>query len=225
MPREILLVRHGEAYNTIRPDGRREVRDACNPPLTPLGEAQAARAADVVRVFDPQHVIVSPFLRVAQTALAYLKPAAAEGRFDVRLSEVFIFDALRTFDGVAAQYYAELLGPALPVLDELTQRSSFPAIPEPEEALKSRVAALSRQWLEQSGWDRLVFYGHGATVLALIEALAPELIERSPDAQHCSITRLAQTPSGAWAPSLLADVVHLAGVSENTTTSTGVAPQ
>ncbi|WP_449371817.1 histidine phosphatase family protein [Arthrobacter psychrolactophilus] len=44
MPREIMIVRHGESYNTVQPDGRREVRDASNPPLTPRGEAQAARA-------------------------------------------------------------------------------------------------------------------------------------------------------------------------------------
>ncbi|PYI39415.1 hypothetical protein CVS30_05510 [Arthrobacter psychrolactophilus] len=220
-----MIVCHGQAYNTVQPDGRREVRDASNPPLTPLGEAQAARAVKVVRAFDPQHVIISPFLRVAQTALAYLKPAAAEGRFDVRLSEFFIFDALESFNGVDARYYAELLGSALPVLNELTRRNIFPAMPESEEALKNRVAELSQEWLRKPDWDRLVFYGHGATVLGLIENLTPELTGRVPEPAHCSITQLVQTPSGAWAPSLLADVVHLAGLSENVTTSTGVAPR
>ena len=66
-PRRILLVRHGQAYNSIEPDGRREVVDRSNPPLTPTGEQQAGELAQLLADFAPDRVLCSPFLRVAQT--------------------------------------------------------------------------------------------------------------------------------------------------------------
>src|SRR3954449_6261690 len=110
MPREILIIRHGEAYNTVKPDGRREVPDTANPPLTPRGEQQAKRTAAVVAEFAPDVVVASPFLRVAQTATASLTGTDIPRAFDIRMSEFFIFGHMKSFKGADRARYAQVIG-------------------------------------------------------------------------------------------------------------------
>ena len=50
MAREILLVRHGEAYNSVEPDGLREVSDRSNPPLTPRANKRARLSEVAVKI-------------------------------------------------------------------------------------------------------------------------------------------------------------------------------
>ncbi|HEY6762506.1 MAG TPA: histidine phosphatase family protein [Baekduia sp.] len=64
MSNEILLARHGQTADNAggRILGRRD------PPLTPLGEEQAARLADAVRDAGVRAVWASPLLRARRTA-------------------------------------------------------------------------------------------------------------------------------------------------------------
>jgi len=217
MPREIMIIRHGQAYNSVAPDGRRDVRDRTNPPLTPLGEAQAALAAEVVSEFAPQHVVVSPFLRVAQTALAYLHAIGAQGTLDVRMCEFFIYGSLKDFNGVDADHYAKLLGDALPVPEALTRRTGFPGFAETPEALVARIADLAADWTGRGDWRHMAFYGHGATVRGLIEALDASLTDQTAVPPHCSVTRLVETAAGGWKAAQLVDVSHLAELDQAVT--------
>lgn len=195
MTREIVLVRHGEAYNTVEPDGRREVRDRSNPPLTPHGEQQAAAAAQDVAQFVPDVVITSPFLRAAQTAFAYLELAGTTGTVDVRMSEHFVFAPLADFTGVDLDEYRARFDDRLPVPADLAGLAPFPRFPEPWSSVTSRVSDLVDDWFARTGWTRAAFYGHGATVSALALLLDPDAAF---DPSHASITHLVEQTHSSW---------------------------
>lgn len=195
MPRELVIVRHGEAYNTARSDGEREVRDPSNPPLTARGEAQAAAAAHRVRSFGPEVVVTSPFLRAAQTAVAYLELAGATGTADVRLSEHFAFQPLAAFGGLDLEDYRARFGDRLRVDAALATPAPFPRFPETHEAVLTRTSAALEDWLARD-WTRGAFYGHGATVGAILALLVPESTGVEP--LHGSITRLVEQEPGTW---------------------------
>lgn len=195
MQREIVLVRHGEAYNSMEPDGRREVRDRSNPPLTPLGEEQAAAVARVVTEFAPDIVVTSPFLRVAQTAFAYLQPAGAMAVADARMAEYFAFEPLAHFRGVDLADYRTRFGASIDIADDLATLAPFPRYPEGEESLTQRASACASEWLSRKGWTRAAFYGHWATVVAFAQALDPSL---SFEPGHCSLAHLVEESPGSW---------------------------
>ncbi len=209
MSREVLIVRHGEAYNTIDPDGRREVADRSNPPLTPLGEAQAALVAPVVAAFAPDVAISSPFLRAAQTGAAALADLGAPAQLDVRMSEHFHFAPMRTFDGIDLPNYRERFGTRYAIADELADRASYPAFGEDHASVHRRVTSLVDEWCSREGWRRAAFFGHGATVAELVKVLVPSRATSLPVPDHCSITRLVEHPGGEWEIASLFDVEHL----------------
>ena len=62
----VYLVRHGQAYNTHpAPDQPSPV----NPPLTPVGVAQAKRVAERLRALGVDRLLSSPMIRAVETAL------------------------------------------------------------------------------------------------------------------------------------------------------------
>lgn len=207
--REIVMVRHGEAYNTVAPDGRREVRDHANPPLTPRGEAQAAAAARWTARFAFDAVIVSPFLRAAQTAFAHLDATEAVGVVDVRMSEHFVFQPLTEFGGLDLADYDTRFGERLLVEADLATADRFPRFPEDTSALSTRASALVEEWLARSDWTRIAFYGHWASVVAVAQALDPA-IDFEPG--HCSITQVVEETPGLWRAVLIGSTEHLTGV-------------
>ena len=206
MQREIVLVRHGEAYNTVEPDGVREVRDRSNPPLTPRGEAPAAAAARRVAAIAPDVVVTSPFLRVAQTAFAYLGSVDVVGVADARMGEHFVFEPLASFRGVDLANYRDRFGASIDVDDELATLSRFPSFPEDEVSVTRRVSALVAPWLERNDWTRAAFYGHWATVLPFAQLLDPSL---SFEPGHCSVTHLVEEGPGSWRAVLVNAQDHL----------------
>lgn len=206
MAREIILVRHGEAYNTVEPDGQREVRDRSNPPLTLRGERQAVAAAHEVARFAPDVVVTSPFLRAAQTAFAYLEIAGTAGTVDVRMSEHFVFDPLAEFGGLDLDEYRVRFGRRLPVPADLAGLAPFPRFPEAPPSVISRVSDLVDEWLARTDWASGVFYGHGATVSALARLLDPGVVGEPP---HASLTHLIEQPSGSWRAVAVGRVDHL----------------
>jgi broad specificity phosphatase PhoE len=206
----MLVFRHGVAYNTVEPDGRRAVPDRSNPPLTPRGEAQAALLAPVVSAFAPDVAVSSPFLRAAQTGAAALADVVVPAALDVRMCEHFCYEPLRTFDGIDLAGYRARFGGIYAIAGELADRATFPAFPEDEAAVARRVRSLAQEWLARDAWRRAVFVGHGATVSALVGVLVPSAAVVAPDVGHCSVTRLVERPGGEWDVVSLFDVAHLA---------------
>lgn len=60
------LVRHGQSFNTHRPEG---APYPDNPPLTPIGIAESRRLAERVARLDVDRVVTSPMRRSVETAL------------------------------------------------------------------------------------------------------------------------------------------------------------
>lgn len=61
---KIILVRHGQAEDYQQPDSERR--------LTDLGQAQAAEtAAHILQTYQPDHFVVSPYVRAQQTLAAF----------------------------------------------------------------------------------------------------------------------------------------------------------
>ena len=209
--REVLVVRHGEAYNTVAPDGRRAVPDPSNPPLTPRGEAQAALVTPVVSAFAPDVAVCSPFLRAAQTGAAALADVVVPAELDARMCEHFVYDPMRTFDGIDLEDYRSRFDGLYAIDDALGDRASFPAFPEDDASVTRRITSLADAWRARRDWSRAVFVGHGATVSALVRVLVPSASVVAPDVGHCSVTRLVERPDGAWDVVSLFDVAHLAG--------------
>ncbi|MFC8731001.1 histidine phosphatase family protein [Luteimicrobium sp. NPDC057192] len=209
-PREVLVVRHGEAYNTVAPDGRRAVPDPSNPPLTARGEAQAALVATVVSAFAPDVAVSSPFLRAAQTGAAALADVVVPAELDVRLCEHFVYDPMRAFAGIDLADYRARFGGLYAIDDALGDRASYPPFPEDDSSVTRRIASLADGWRARHDWSRAVFVGHGATVSELVRALVPSASVVAPDVGHCSVTRLVERPDGEWDVVWLFDVAHLA---------------
>lgn len=212
MTREIVLVRHGEAYNTVEPDGQREVRDRSNPPLTPHGERQAAAAARDVARFAPEIVVTSPFLRAAQTAFACLELAGTTGTVDVRMSEHFVFEPLADFTGLDLDEYRARFGGRLTVPADLAELGRFPRFPEGWASVTARVSDLADEWFARTDWTRAAFYGHGATVSAFALLLDPGAAF---EPSHASITHFVEQAPGSWRAAVMSGVGRLADRDRN----------
>lgn len=209
MQREILAIRHGEAYNSVAPDGRRLVADPANPPLTPLGEAQAAAAAERTAAFAPDLVVTSPFLRTCQTAFAHLQRAGGAATADVRMSEHFVFEPLAHFRGVDREDYAARFGDRVAIAPALAGPEPYPHFPESEAEVETRVQDLLDHLLAREDWACAAFYGHWATLAPLARLLDPGAVFIP---EHTSITHLVEDSPGSWRAVLLGDASHLAGL-------------
>lgn len=207
MQRQIIMVRHGEAYNTVEPDGQREVVDRSNPPLTPLGEKQAELTAAVVSAFGPDQVLSSPFIRAAQTAQALLKSSDAKALLDARLCEHFAFGSLEHFAGVPSERYPFYGVDRFPADETLADREVFPHFPESQDAVDRRVGSLLDEWIARDGWQTLALYSHGAVVGAVGRYLAPQM-ESDPNPKHCNVSRFVEAADG-WTLKEWLDTSHL----------------
>ena len=81
---KIFVVRHGES--TWNAEGRYQGRK--DPPLSPLGEAQARALAQQMRRDPPQAIVTSPLLRARATAQAVANELGAAISIDERLTEI-----------------------------------------------------------------------------------------------------------------------------------------
>lgn len=192
MPEHIYLIRHGEAYNNILPDGLREIEHPANPPLTPLGEQQALELKPVLAAFGPEAVIVSPFLRAVQTIHPFVTPDLTVS-VDRRMGERFFSSVFSSFPGIDPSFY-QRYGPRL-IPDELCRdRSSFPDYPETRESVRDRVSSLWKEWKDVP-ICRIAFVGHGASLAALLNFLLPEYPNNTGHG-NCGCSHLEKTPGG-----------------------------
>ncbi len=79
---ELVLVRHAQ------PEWVRDGLNVLDPPLTELGQRQAAALADAVRGQHFDEVLVSPLLRARQTAAPVLRALGRDEDIDLWLEEI-----------------------------------------------------------------------------------------------------------------------------------------
>ncbi len=195
---EILLIRHGEAYNNTPPEASDESRDLINPPLTALGERQARELKPLVLAFAPEAVIVSPFLRTVQTLYPSVTPEIRVS-VDRRIGERIFASVFTEFRGIELSHY-QTFGPRL-IPDALCrERSAFPDYPETRESVRARVASLWEEW-DNAGVSRVAFVGHGASLAALLNLILPEYPNNTGHV-NCGVSHLEKTPTGWVARSI-----------------------
>ncbi len=211
MARRILVARHGQAYNTVDPDGARPVSDPVNPPLTPLGEQQAQRLAQVFEDFAPQVTVVSPFLRTTQTAAFAKADNHGPVVFDTGMCEYFGFDTFADFKGFEDRDYQRVLAPPFLPPPEALAADSYPTYPETGRQVLERCSAVVQDWKDRDDWERLAFVGHGASVGGVTDALLPPDAPRGKEVLHACVTVLEETPDG-WVIIKDASIEHLEGL-------------
>lgn len=79
----VLLARHGRT--ALNAEGR--LRGLADPPLDPIGEAEAAALGEHLAQFDPREVRCSPLQRAITTARAVAAHAGVTAIVDVRLND------------------------------------------------------------------------------------------------------------------------------------------
>ena len=173
MPKEVWLVRHGEAGGAVTESGPDGAPDPCNPPLTRLGEQQAREVAGALASFAPDLVLTSPFMRAVQTAWPHIETSGRKAVIDFRLGESFGFDEFSTFAGLNVDEYRARFADAFENLDLIGQRESYPRYPETPEQVDGRAGDLWAEFLRRSE-PRIVFVAHGASLGALARAVTGE---------------------------------------------------
>lgn len=88
----LLLVRHGESIFNRRYAAEKVDPNIQDPTLTPEGEAQAERLAEVLREERIEHVVTSPLTRALQTASILARRLGAPVTVDVALRERRYFE-------------------------------------------------------------------------------------------------------------------------------------
>ena len=185
---EITLVRHGQSEHNAG------LTDFLDSPLTPLGQEQAARAAEKWKNDSISRGFVSPLLRTLQT----MEPIAKLGAFPVniepQLHEYFSTDLYKAFPGMT--------------LDKISTTFPFCSLPhthtltdpwwvqEIEGAMAIYVRCEGfRDYVSTyfSDESHILIVSHAETVGRLIEAfqyVGPN-IEGPPWSENCGISRLS----------------------------------
>lgn len=171
--REVWLIRHAEAYNTVEDDAWRLIVDPLNPPLTPRGEQQAEEVAALLEQVRPGWILVSPFLRAVQTVFPYLERTGTKAAIEFRIGEIFARESFREFTGFKRESYPPQLARHLVSLQGIELRSNFPSFPETQEHVAARTWPVWQK-CQMMEFESLVFVGHGASLRALAGNITDE---------------------------------------------------
>jgi broad specificity phosphatase PhoE len=100
------LLRHGQSYFNLHFNATRVDPGIHDPELTPLGLAQAAAAAQQLRLAALTRIIISPFTRALQTAQPILRvhPVPVSIMQEVREQAAFACDVGSAPDVLAARF-------------------------------------------------------------------------------------------------------------------------
>ena len=200
------LVRHGQSYNTHRPAGEPYPE---NPPLTPIGVAEARLLACRLARLHIDRLVTSPMRRSVETALIV---AEAVDRMVEVWTDCYEY---RPFPGYLSWGARELQRhyPTLQLPDDLVDEDWVFGCETIDHAMARADAWLAWLWrqADRQSWKQLVVVSHGAITrillsrmfLANFEAMDPMLLF-----DNTSITTLQLSPGQARILSIN-DTTHL----------------
>lgn len=202
----VYLVRHGQSYNT-HPDPD---QPTVNPPLTPIGRAQAGLLAGRLGELGVDRLLTSPMVRAIETSQAIARATGSAVEVWHRCHEH------RDTPGYVCWGARELAGryPDL-VLPPDTPADNWFYGSEPLQRAVARadaLLALLTGAASRDGDTRVVVSTHGAylrTVIGRVVRADPELMWRF-TVHNASITTLSWA-SGEWQLLGFNDTAHLAG--------------
>lgn len=224
----VWVVRHGERADVADPNWEKTAARPHDPPLTPLGIAQAeatgralagARPLHGPETADPGAIFTSPFLRCVETAAAIAKVLGLQVCVEPGLSEIMNaawFTAHPVDAGMATSALSTALGDDSSLLDstyiplydsterattlESTHRLTFPE--SPLEAAARYVRTYEALRAQQRC---VVLVTHGFAVQAIADTCDADVLECS----FCSLTRLRRAPTARWVCDVVCSTSHL----------------
>jgi probable phosphoglycerate mutase len=204
----VYLVRHGQGFNTHRPEGEPAPE---NPSLTPTGIAQARAVGARLRALGIDRLVASPLRRAVETALI------VGDAVDLPVEVLGCCHEHRKLSGYLAWGGHELRAryPSLHLLDGVADDDW----PYGEETLETAFGRADTflGWLRAAAQTddarRIAVVTHGAfTRIVLARVLAREALasDKTVAFDHTSVTTLRLT-AGGWDVLDVNDASHLAG--------------
>lgn len=157
----MFLLRHGQSYFNLHFSANHIDPGIEDPPLTPLGEQQAAAAARTLAAGALTRIIISPYTRALQTAAPILAkhPVPVDILQEVRERAAFVCDIGSPPDVLAARF----------------PQHDFSHLPSPwwhdgietEEETTARAAVFRARMAARDDHDTTLLVSHWAFILAL----------------------------------------------------------
>jgi probable phosphoglycerate mutase len=200
---EILLVRHGESAPLIEGIPVALADGHGDPPLDPVGEAQALRVADRLRDEDLAAIYVSSLQRTVQTAAPLVALRGIEPIVEPDLREVFLGE----WEGELFRIYAAQRHPL--VVQSYTEER-WDVIPgaEPADAFAARVRAAITRIAERHRDQCVAVFTHGGVIAQTISQATGSRPFAFLTADNGSISHLVVTDE-RWFVRRFNDTSHL----------------
>jgi glucosyl-3-phosphoglycerate phosphatase len=157
----MILLRHGQSeFNVVFSATRRDpgIRD---PRLTPLGQAQAERAAEALAGERIARIIVSPYTRALQTAAPVARRLGVPVQVSPAVRERFAF----TCDIGSPRSALERDWPEHDLSD--IAEMWWPEVEEPPTDIAVRAAAFRAEMAAQPDWSDTLVVSHWGFILSL----------------------------------------------------------
>lgn len=160
---DLILVRHGESA-PARPEAEHPTTDGhSDPPLDPVGEAQAVRVADRLQYLDIAAIYATSLQRTQQTAAPLAERLGLTTQIEPELREVYLGEwEGATFRKNTAERH--------PVAVQMFTEGRWDVIPgaESTEALQERVRRAISKIAAAHANQRVVVVAHGGVIGAIM---------------------------------------------------------
>lgn len=184
----MILLRHGQSEFNVHFTVSRRDPGIVDPPLTALGLAQAETAAAALAGLGLRQVVVSPYTRALQTALAVARPLGLPVRLEPEVRErcAFVCD-VGTPRSALQRDWPELDFSAIP-------EQWWPGEEEPFDDVLARAARFRATMAARTDWAETLVVSHWGFILAL----TGERLENG-GWMHCNPTQPAPTVPSPYA--------------------------
>ncbi len=169
MRRRLWLLRHGHRWDFANPEWFETAPRRYDPPLSPLGLAQAQSLADDFGDRQIDYLFCSPFLRAIQTALPIGDRLGLPLQIEAGLGEWHHGDWMS--EAPETEPWESLLR-QYPAINPHHTSVIHPVYPESEPEMRARIARCLSYLLTEFPGNLLVV-GHSATVVAGLKHLLP----------------------------------------------------
>jgi broad specificity phosphatase PhoE len=157
----MILLRHGQSEFNLHFTANHRDPGIADPPLTPLGHAQAGQAAAALAGTGVQRVIVSPYTRALQTAVPLARTLGAAVVVNPGVRERYAFSC----DVGSPRSELERAWPTLDfsAVDEVW----WPPVEEPLQSLLDRAALFRAEMAALPDWAGTLVVSHWGFILAM----------------------------------------------------------
>ena len=201
----VLLIRHGASASFAAPESLPRRGLQANPPLSPVGEAEARLVADRLQREPIVAVYHSPLQRTAQTAAPLAAALGLTPVIEEDLREVFLGDA----DGLDLRL---LIADGNDDVRRALRDQRWDHIPgaETQDAFAQRTGAVIRRLAEHHVVSTIAVFTHGGVIGQILAEASGSTLHAFINADNASITELALTRK-RWTVRRFNDAGHLGG--------------